>query len=169
MIYPYKDYMPDVHKKCFIAPTAQIIGRVIVEENANIWFGAILRADINEIRIGARTNIQDGVVVHVSKDVGTTIGKGVTVGHNAIIHGCTIGDYTLIGMGSTILDGAIIGKHCIIGANSLVTKGMVVPEGSLVLGMPARIIKPLTDMQKESLYTSANNYVKLAEEYKQSL
>lgn len=166
MIKVYKGHIPKISEDVFVAKESVIIGNIEIGEKSSVWYGAILRGDENRIRIGARSNIQDGVVIHVGHEHETLIGEGVTVGHRAIIHGARIDDYTLIGMGSTILDGAKIGKNCIIGANSLVTANTVIEDGMLVLGAPARVIKKLTKEQIEGLYDSANYYVKLAESYK---
>lgn len=165
MIYNYKNYTPEINKETFIAPDSVIVGQVMIHEACSIWYGAVLRADENKVVVGPRTNIQEGVIIHESKNHPTIIGEGVTIGHRAIVHGAEIGDYTLIGMGATILDGAQIGKNCIIGANSLVTSNTVIEEGMLVLGSPAKAIKPLSKEQIKSLYDSADNYVQLSKEY----
>ena len=156
-----------IHETTFIAEGARIVGDIAIGENCSIWYNAVIRAEDFPVNIGPESNIQDGSVIHVGYEHGVQIGKGVTVGHGAIIHGATIGDYTLIGMGSIILDGAKIGKHCMIGAGALVTSGTVIEDGMLVLGSPAKVIKPLTEEQIKSLYDSANHYVKLGKQYKQ--
>ena len=166
MIQRFKDKEPQIHDSVFIAEGSQLIGDIQIEAESSIWYNAVIRADVNQVVIKQGTNIQDGTVIHVSHTCPTIIGEGVTVGHNAIIHGAQIGDYTLVGMGSIILDGAKIGKHCIIGAGALVTGGTVIEDGMLVLGSPAKPIKPLTDEQIKSLYDSANHYIELSKDYK---
>ena len=166
MIQNFKDKTPQIHESVFIAEGSQLIGDVHMEANSSIWYNAVIRADVNQVVVKQGANIQDGAVIHVSETCGTTLGEGVTVGHNAIVHAAQIGDYTLIGMGSIILDGAKIGKHCIVGAGALVTGGTVIEDGMLVLGSPARVIKPLTDEQIEGLYDSANHYIELSKTYK---
>lgn len=166
MIQRFKDKEPEIHESVFIAEGSQLIGDIQIEADSSIWYNAVIRADVNQVVIKQGTNIQDGTVIHVSHTCPTIIGEGVTVGHNAIIHSAQIDDYTLVGMGSIILDGAKIGKHCIIGAGALVTGGTVIEDGMLVLGSPAKVIKPLTDEQIKSLYDSAKHYVELSKGYK---
>lgn len=166
MIYKYKGSNPLIDKSAFIAPSADIIGNVTVESNCSIWFGAVLRGDCNPIFIGSGTNIQDNSTVHVGHKECVQIGKNVTVGHNAIIHGCKIGDNTLIGMGATILNNAEIGANTIIGAGSLVTSNKKIPSGVLCMGSPAKVIRNLTENELASLKTSAQHYINEAKEYK---
>ncbi len=165
MLYPYKGCNPNVDESCFVAEGARIIGKVHVGKDCSIWYNAVLRGDDETITVGDYTNIQDNVVIHVGKKNKTSIGKGVTIGHGAILHGAEIGDNTLIGMGSTILDGACIGNNCIIGANSLVTANTRIPDGMLVLGAPAKIIKPLDETQIQHIVQSAKEYILLSKEY----
>lgn len=165
MIHKYKGIEPVIGRSVFIAENTSIIGKVAIGERGSIWFGTILRGDDNAIAIGEGTNIQDNSTVHVSKKWATVIGKRVTVGHNCIIHGCTIGDDCLIGMGSTVLDGAVIGKGSIIGANSLVTMNMEFPEFSLIMGAPAKVIRPLSEEEIQQNRELAADYIKLAESY----
>ncbi|MDF2612984.1 MAG: hypothetical protein K0S71_770 [Clostridia bacterium] len=165
MLHKYKNHVPKIGERCFIAEGAHIIGEVKIGKESSIWFNAVIRGDDNSITIGDCTNIQDNAVIHTAKENATYIGQGVTIGHSAVIHGAKIGDYTLIGMGSTILDGAQIGKECIIGAGSLVTANMIIPDGMLVLGVPAKVIKPLDETQKENIKESAKAYVHLSKEY----
>lgn len=167
MVYTYYEHSPEVDKAAFIAPNATVIGQVILGENASVWFNATLRGDINSITVGDNTNIQDGCVVHVDEDQPTTIGNSVTIGHNAVIHGCTIGNNTLIGMGATILNGAQIGDECIVGAGALVTEGKKYPPRSLIVGSPAKNIYTLSDQQLELLKKSAAEYVKNARNMKE--
>ena len=144
----------------WVAPDANIIGSVILGEDVGIWFGATLRGDNEPITIGRGSNIQEGVMVHADPGFPATIGEGCTIGHHAIIHGCTIGDNSLVGMGATVLNGARIGKNCLVGANALVTEGKEFPDNSLIVGSPARAIRTLDDAAVEGLKTSAENYVR---------
>ncbi len=142
----------------YLAPTAVVLGDVILEKDANIWYGAVLRGDSGTIHVGAGTNIQENCVVHEK----TTIGKNCTVGHGAILHGCSIGDACLVGMGAIVLDGAVLGSHCMVGAGALVTGKTNAPDGSLLLGNPAKVVRPLTDEQLAHLKQSAEHYMELA-------
>jgi gamma-carbonic anhydrase len=135
---------PRIHPTAFVVPTATVVGDVTLSEESSVWYGAVLRGDINRIMIGPRTNIQDNVVVHLADDFPAIIGELVTVGHSAIVHACMIDDEVLVGMGAIILDGAEIGARSIVGANTLVTVGMKVPPGSLVLGSPGRVVRQLS-------------------------
>lgn len=150
---------PVLGKGVYLARTAVVLGDVALGDHSSVWYGAVLRGDINRIVIGTGTNIQDNAVVHLADDYAAILGDYVTVGHSAIVHACTIGDECLIGMGSTILDGAVIGRQCLIGANALVTQGMQVPDGSLVLGSPAKIVKALSPEQRAGLKSWAEKYV----------
>lgn len=143
----------------WIAPDASVIGKVEIGEDVGIWFGAVLRGDNEPIVVGKDTNIQEGTMVHTDPAYPTTIGEGCTIGHHAIIHGCTIGNNSLIGMGATILNGAKIGNNCLVGANALVTEGKEFPDGSLIVGAPARAIRTLDEAAIEGLRRSARNYV----------
>jgi carbonic anhydrase/acetyltransferase-like protein (isoleucine patch superfamily) len=165
MIHQFDGQIPNVHKDSFIASSADVIGNVFIGENSNIWFGVVLRGDMNYLSIGACTNIQDNSTVHNDDDFPTNIGDYVTIGHNSIIHGCKISNNTLIGMGSTILNGAEIGEYTIIGAGSLVTQGKKIPSGVLCMGVPAKVIRELTIDEKESIRISAENYVELSKKY----
>lgn len=144
----------------WVAPDAHVIGKVELGKDVGVWFGAVLRGDNEPIRIGARTNIQEGVVIHVDPGFPVTIGEGCTIGHHAIVHGCSIGDNSLIGMGATVLNGAVIGNNCLVGANALVTEGKVFPDNSLIVGAPAKAIRLLDDAAVAGLKNSANGYVK---------
>ena len=156
---------PDVHSSAFIAKSADLIGAVTVGEEASIWYSSVLRADINKIKIGARSNIQDGCVVHLESDLGTHVGEYVTVGHKAILHACSIDDEVLVGMGAIVMDGAEVGPRSIIGAGALVTMGTKIPPGSLVLGSPARVVRSLSGEEQGSLKGWAENYVLLSRRY----
>ena len=158
---------PKIHGTAFIAPGADVIGAVTVGENASVWHQCVARGDINRIRIGARSNVQDGTIIHVSDDFEAVIGEAVSVGHRAIIHACEIGDETLVGMGAIVMDGAVIGPRCVVGAGSLVTKGTVVPEGSLVVGSPARVVRALTAEERAQNARLAAKYVEIARRYRE--
>lgn len=166
MIMDFEGINPKINKNTYISESVDIIGNVEIDENANIWFGTRLRGDMNKIVIGANTNIQENSVVHVVVNSPCIIGKDVTIGHGAIIHGCTISDNVLVGMGSIILNNAKIGKNTIIGAGSLVTQGKSFKDGVLILGNPAKIVRELTDDEIKSIKSSAGNYVSLSKRYK---
>jgi carbonic anhydrase/acetyltransferase-like protein (isoleucine patch superfamily) len=150
--------LPEPHRY-WIAPNAEVIGKVRLDEDASIWFGAILRGDNEEIHIGARTNIQDGSVLHTDMGSPLTIGADCTIGHRVILHGCTIAENSLIGMGATLLNGARIGRNCLVGANALVTEGKEFPDNSLIVGSPARIMRTLDEASALRLRESAARYV----------
>ncbi len=143
----------------WIAPDAHVIGRVTLGEQASVWFGAVIRGDNEPIAIGARTNIQEGAMLHSDPGAPLTVGAEVTVGHHAILHGCTVGDGSLIGMGATVLNRAVIGRHCIVGANALVTEGKAFPDFSLIVGAPAKAVRTLDPATAEQLRASAEHYV----------
>ena len=149
---------PDIHPSAFVAPGAIVRGEVHLAENSSVFYNAVLRGDRAPISIGEGTNIQDNCVVHVEYDLPVTVGKNVTVGHGAILHGCTVGDETLIGMGAIVLNGAQIGKSCLIGAGALVTQNAVIPDGCMAVGSPARVKRPLTPEEMDGLRRSAADY-----------
>lgn len=149
---------PDIHPSAFVAPGAVVRGEVHLAENSSVFYNAVLRGDRAPISIGEGTNIQDNCVVHVEYDLPVTVGKNVTVGHGAILHGCTVGDETLIGMGTIVLNGAQIGKSCLIGAGALVTQNAVIPDGCMAVGSPARVKRPLTPEEMDGLRQSAADY-----------
>src|ERR1700744_557172 len=155
----YLRRQPKLGKNVFIAKTATVIGDVTLGAHASIWYGAVLRGDINRIVIGHHTNVQDNAVLHLADDFPCVLGNWVTVGHSAIVHACNVGDEVLVGMGAVILDGAVIGKQSLIGAKALVTQGMKVPPGSLVLGAPAKVVRPLTKAERAGLKWWAEKYV----------
>ena len=169
MFYDLKDKKPQSSGENWVAPNATIIGDVTLEKNSSIWFNAVLRGDIENIHIGEGSNIQDGSVLHTDPGFPLKVGKDVTVGHLVMLHGCTIGDGSLIGINSVVLNGAQIGKGCLIGANALITEGMVVPDGSLVLGSPGKIKGELNEDQKQGLLLSAKHYVENAKRFKENL
>ncbi|HWA25925.1 MAG TPA: gamma carbonic anhydrase family protein [Lacunisphaera sp.] len=153
---------PDTAKAAFVAPNATVVGDVKLGPLSSVWYGAVLRGDIHSIDIGEGTNIQDLAVVHLADDYGVKVGRYTTIGHSAIIHACEIGDECLIGMGATILDGAVIGDHCIVGANALVTQRFVAPPGSMILGAPAKVVRPLKEDELHGLRGWAEKYVAVA-------
>ena len=159
MIYSLDGVKVCFNGDAFVADNATVIGNVSVGCDASIWFNVVIRGDNESIVIGDKTNIQDGSVLHADPGYPITLGTGVTVGHKAMLHGCTIGDYSLVGINAVVLNGAKIGKHCLIGANALVTENMVIPDGSLVIGSPAKIKKQLTQAQQAGLEWSAQHYV----------
>ncbi|MSU70322.1 MAG: gamma carbonic anhydrase family protein [Opitutaceae bacterium] len=153
---------PETARALFVAANATVIGDVVLGPQCSVFYGAVLRGDVNEIRVGEGTNIQDNAVVHIADDYGTYIGAWCTVGHAAIIHGCTIGDECIIGMGATVIDGAKIGARSIVGANSLVPQRFECPPGSMVYGSPAKVVRALTADEQHELRRWAKNYVKVA-------
>jgi gamma-carbonic anhydrase len=153
---------PDTARANFVAANATVIGDVTLGAGSSVWYGCVLRGDINSIVIGDGSNVQDGTIVHLADDYGVRIGKFTTIGHAAIIHACEIGDECLIGMGATVLDGAKIGDRCIVGANSLVTQRFVAPAGSMILGSPARVVRPLSLEEQGRLKSWADKYVEVS-------
>lgn len=158
----YLHQKPSLGKGVYIAKGAIVVGDVTLGEASSVWYNSVLRGDINRIVVGHHTNIQDNSVLHLADDLPCIVGDYVTVGHAVILHACTVGDETLIGMGATVLDGVVIGSQCIIGANALVTKGTQIPDGSLVLGCPAKVVKPLTPEQRADLKPHAVTYAENA-------
>lgn len=165
MILDFNGIKPVIDKTCYISESVDIIGDVVIEKDANIWFGTTIRGDMSKIYIGENTNIQENSVVHVDFNCETNIGKNVTIGHRTIIHGCTIADNVLVGMGSIILNGAKIGKNTIIGAGSLVTQNKEFEEGVLIMGSPAKVVRKLTEDEIKSIEQSAKNYVEMSKKY----
>lgn len=153
----------------WVAENAQVMGNVILKENASVWYGAVLRGDNDPITVGENSNIQDGSVLHTDVGCPLTIGKDVTVGHMVMLHGCTIGDETLVGIGSTILNNAKIGKNCIIGAHTLIPEGKVIPDNSLVMGAPGKVIKQVSDHQVQVIRMSALHYVENWKRHRETL
>ena len=166
MIKSFNGIDPIIDESVFVAESADVIGEVTIKKNASIWYNVVIRGDEQPIVIGENTNIQDGSVVHTGWDEPTTIGNNVTVGHKALVHGCKIGDNTLIGMGAIVLDGAEIGEFTLLGAGSLVPPGKKIPSGVLAMGSPAKVIRELSDEEKESITKSALNYVENANKHK---
>jgi len=165
MITPIGPKTPAIDPSCFVATTSSVIGDVAVGKGSSIWFGAIARGDVGIIRIGRGTNIQDLCCLHVDAQYDLSIGDGVTVGHRAILHGCVVGNRVLIGMGAIVMNGATVGEECIIGAGALVTEGTTIPPRSLVLGVPGKIIRPLTKEEIASIDAAADVYAKGAASY----
>lgn len=164
-ILNYKNKSPKVESGVYLADGARIIGDVEIGEGSSVWFNAVLRADANVIKIGKNSNIQDNVVIHQSEDSKVIIGDYVSIGHSVIVHGAVIEDNVLVGMGSTIMDNTVVGKNTIIGANSLITKDKYIPEGSLVMGSPAKVIRQLTEEEIESIHKNAEDYTELSKKY----
>ncbi|MDB6150474.1 MAG: carbonic anhydrase/acetyltransferase, isoleucine patch superfamily [Chthoniobacter sp.] len=158
---------PTLHETAWVASTATVIGDVTLGEESSVWFQTVLRADINRIVIGPRSNVQDGAVIHLADEYGTLVGELVTVGHKAILHACTVGDEVLVGMGAIVLDGAEVGARSIIGAGALVTGGRKFPPGSLILGSPAKVVRALTLDEQASIRGWADKYVLLSRHYRE--
>ncbi|HSH43573.1 MAG TPA: gamma carbonic anhydrase family protein [Arenicellales bacterium] len=170
MQYTLEDRKPELRgSEHYIAPSADVIGSVVMEDRSSVWFNAVLRGDNEPIYLGEETNIQDCSVLHTEHGCPVVLGRGVTVGHLAMVHGCTVGDYSLIGIKAVILDRARIGKHCLIGANALVTDGKEIPDRSLVLGSPGKVVRTLTDEEVEKLHAAARSYVNKMRRYSTGL
>ena len=159
----------EAHPESWIAPNATLVGKVRLEAGASVWFGAVLRGDNELIHIGEHSNVQDGTVMHTDMGFPLTLGKGVTIGHNAMLHGCTVGDYSLIGINAVVLNGVKIGKYCIIGANTLIPEGREIPDGSLVMGSPGKVVRQLSEQQMKMLEASAAHYAHNAQRYAREL
>lgn len=166
ILVPYKNTLPKVSEKAYVSENVVLTGDVEIKDDANIWYGVAMRGDINYIKIGSRSNVQDLSVVHVGYSEPVEVGDDVTVGHACIIHGCKIGNNVLVGMGSTIMNGAIVGDNCIIGAGSLVTEGKEIPSGVLAMGRPAKVIRELTPEEIKKIKISADKYVATSKNYK---
>ena len=149
---------PQIHADTWVAPDSNLIGKVVLEEGTSVWFGCTIRADHEEIRIGAGTNVQENTVMHIDAGYPLTIGRNCTIGHKVMLHGCTIGDNSLIGMGATVLNGAKVGKNCLIGAGALITENKEIPDGSLVMGAPGRVVRELDEQALKALEASALHY-----------
>lgn len=169
MIYTLDGIAPEIAAEAWVAPGAQLIGKVVLEPGASVWFGAVLRGDNEEIRVGAGANVQEHVVCHTDMGFPLLIGANCTIGHKAMLHGCTIGEGSLIGMGATVLNGARIGRGCLIGAGALITEGKEIPDGSLVMGAPGKVVRMLDAAAQESLLGSAARYRENAARFKAGL
>ena len=168
-IYELDGVAPQVAQSCWVADSAQVMGRVTLGEDASVWFGAVVRGDCESIAIGAGSNVQDASVLHADFGKPLVIGERVTVGHQVMLHGCTIGDESLIGIGAIVLNGARIGRHCLVGAGALVTEGKEFPDGSMIIGSPAKAVRQLTPEQIEGLRQSAQHYIDNARRFKAGL
>ena len=168
-IYELDGVPPQISDSAWVADSAQVIGQVVLAEDASVWFGVVIRGDTDAIQIGKRTNIQDLSVLHADVGMPLTIGDDVTVGHKVMLHGCTVGDGSLIGIGAIVLNGAKIGKGCLVGAGSLVTEGKEFPDGSMIMGTPAKVVRQLTPEQLQGLLTSAAHYVDNARRFRAGL
>jgi carbonic anhydrase/acetyltransferase-like protein (isoleucine patch superfamily) len=162
----FLDQSPQIDDSAYLADGAVVIGAVTLAKNSSVWHNAVLRGDINRIEVGEGSNVQDGTIVHLADDYEVKIGRYVTIGHAAMIHACEIEDECLIGMQATVLDGAVVGAQSIVGAGALVTKGTRIPEGSLVLGSPAKVVRPLTEEERSGLRAMAEKYVVVSREHK---
>jgi carbonic anhydrase/acetyltransferase-like protein (isoleucine patch superfamily) len=169
MIFAIGPDKPEIHPSAFVHPTAEISGKVKIGANASIWGGCILRGDINSIEIGPESNVQDGCVFHTAHDAPVVLGKGVTVGHRAVIHGATVKDYSLIGMSVTLLDRSIVEENCFIGAGAVVKEDGIIPKNSLAVGLPARVVRPLKAEEVKLIVDRASHYISLASRYREAL
>ena len=170
MLFRLDDQIPELRGKShFIAESASIIGNVILENNVSVWFGAVLRGDNEPIRVGANSNIQDGAVLHTDPGIPLTVGANVSVGHQAVLHGCTIGEGCLIGIKAVLLNRCVIGRNCLIGANCLITEGKVIPDNSLVMGSPGKVVRTLTDTESAALRANVEHYIGLMSRYADGL
>jgi carbonic anhydrase/acetyltransferase-like protein (isoleucine patch superfamily) len=168
-IYRLDDHIPHVPASAYVAPQGTVIGRVRLGEHVSVWPGAVLRADDDTITIGDNTNVQDGAVLHVDPGVPMVIGANVTIGHQAMLHGCTIGEGTLVGIQAIVYNRAVIGRHCLIGAGAVITEGKVFPDRSLIVGAPAKLVRELTDEQVAGLRRNIDTYVKRGAVYREKL
>lgn len=168
-IYQIDDLTPDIHESAWVADSAQVVGRVTLAEGVSVWFGVVIRGDMDAINVGSGSNIQDNSVLHADHGVPLNIGENVSIGHQVMLHGCTIGDGSLIGIQAVVLNGAKIGKNCLVGAGALVTEGKEFPDGSMILGSPARVVKQLSAEQIDGLKMIARHYMDNARRYKTGL
>ena len=168
-VYELDGVSPETEGDHWIAESATVLGRVILKKNASVWFGAVVRGDNDPVTIGENSNVQDGSVLHTDIGQPLIIGRDVTVGHMVMLHGCTIGDNTLIGIGSIVLNGAKVGKNCLIGANSLITEGKVIPDNSMVIGAPGKVVREVTEQQIQMIAFGAHHYVENWKRYAKGL
>ncbi len=168
-IFAFGEHQPDVHETAYVTESANVIGKVVLKKNSSIWFGATLRGDNEPIVIGENSNVQEGAVLHTDMGSPLTLGSNVTVGHQAMLHGCTVGDGSLIGIQAVVLNDAVIGKDCLIGACALVTSGTVIPDRSMVMGSPAKVIRELTDDQIARMQRGTQSYVSRAAAFRKEL
>ncbi len=168
MVHSLGDDAPETARSSFIAWNAEVIGKVVLEEETSVWFGATLRGDIEEIRVGRGSNVQDSASLHTDSGFPCSIGANVTIGHNAVVHGCTVGDDSLVGMGAVILNGAVIGRACIVGAGALVTEGKRFPDRSLIIGSPAKVARAVSDEEANGILENARRYRERAKRMRES-
>jgi len=168
-IYQLDDLKPAIHPSAWVADNAQVMGSVTLAEDTSVWFGVVMRGDTSTIRVGKGSNVQDNSVLHADEGLPLVIGEGVTVGHQVMLHGCRVGNYSLIGIGAIVLNGAKIGNNCLVGAGALVTEGKEFPDGSMIIGSPAKAVRMLSPEQIEGLKMSAKHYVDNANRYKTGL
>ena len=169
MLYRLAERTPIVHPTAFVAPSATIIGSVVLAENTSVWFQVVVRGDNDLLTIGPDSNVQDASVMHTDAGIPLTLGRGVTVGHKVMLHGCTVGDYSLIGMNAVVLNRASIGRYCMIGANALITENKQIPDGSVVMGSPGKIVRQVTEAERRVLEGSAAHYVANGRRYREQL
>ncbi|NEX14869.1 MAG: gamma carbonic anhydrase family protein [Prosthecochloris sp.] len=166
-LLPYNGIYPDLHETVFLADGARVIGDVFIGAHSSVWFNTVIRGDVCPIRIGEKTSVQDNSTLHVTHDTGPlTIGSNVTIGHGAVLHACTVKDYVLVGMGAVLLDNCVIEPYSVVAAGSLVRSGFTVPSGMLVAGVPAKIMRPITDTERLTIEESPENYVRYVESYR---
>ncbi|MDX5432750.1 MAG: gamma carbonic anhydrase family protein [Halomonas sp.] len=168
-IYRFGEHRPDVHEEVYVAETADVIGQVTLRRGASVWYQAVLRGDTERLEVGEESNIQDGAVLHADPGFPLKVGKGVTVGHQAMLHGCTIGDGSLVGIQAVILNGAVIGENCLVAAGAVVKEGAEFPPNSLIVGAPARVVRELDDAAIEGLRLNAAVYVEKARQHERDL
>jgi carbonic anhydrase/acetyltransferase-like protein (isoleucine patch superfamily) len=168
-LYRIGERVPSVHESVFVAPGATVIGTVVLSENVSVWFGATIRGDNDTITVGKNSNVQEGAVLHTDTGIQLTVGENVTIGHQAMLHGCTIGDGSLIGIQAVVLNGAVIGKSCLVGAGAIITERKVFPDRSLIVGAPARVVRALTDEEVEKLMMSAASYAERRANFRDNL
>jgi carbonic anhydrase/acetyltransferase-like protein (isoleucine patch superfamily) len=168
-VYSYRGVWPTVAEDAFIAPTAVLIGDVTVEAGASVWFGAVIRGDVAPIHIGARSNVQDNCVLHADEGIPCAIGADCALGHGAVVHGATIGEHTLIGMRATVLNSAEVGAECIIAAGTVIPEGKRIESGQLVMGVPGKVVRSITEAERERIYDGVKHYAERAQEYRRML
>lgn len=168
-LYALDDHEPQLGPEAWVAPDANVIGRIVLGAGVSVWFGSTLRGDNETITIGDGSNVQENVVMHTDMGFPLTIGAGCTIGHKAMLHGCTLGENTLIGMGATVLNGAVIGRNCLIGACALITEGKQIPDGSLVMGAPGKVVRQLSDSEIAAFQTTARHYCENAARFRAGL
>ena len=169
MIHTLDNHAPLLKGDNFVAPNATVIGRVTLEAQASVWFNCVLRGDNDLITIGAQSNVQDGTIIHTDSGIQVKVGRGVTIGHRVMLHGCEVGEFSLIGIGAVVLNRAKIGRYCLIGAGALITEGKEIPEGSLVVGAPGRVVRQLNEGERRMLEGTAAHYVQNGQRYKREL